>query len=52
MIIDLDQAVFEVSIETKREIKFKGVKETRTALEFDIAVTVDSTEEGKVGAGI
>lgn len=51
-IIELDKAVTEASVETGRKIRLRGVKEKRTALEFDIAVTVDSTENGKVGAGI
>jgi len=52
VIIDLDQAVSEANDETKREVRFKGVKEQRTALEFDVAVTVESTDAGKGGGGI
>lgn len=52
VIIDLDQAVSEANTETKREIRFKGVKEHRTALEFDVAVTVESTESGNGGGEI
>ncbi|MBP6885938.1 MAG: hypothetical protein KBC02_01700 [Candidatus Pacebacteria bacterium] len=52
VIIDLDQAVTEANVETKREVRFKGVKEHRTALEFDVAVTVESTDTGKGGGGI
>lgn len=52
VIIELDQAVSEASIETAREVRFKGVKEKRNALEFDIAVAVDSSVSDKGGAGI
>jgi ribosomal protein S18 acetylase RimI-like enzyme len=52
VIMDLDQAVSEANAETKREIRFKGVKEHRTALEFDVAVTVESTASGKAGGEI
>lgn len=52
VILDLDQAVTEANNETKREVRFKGVKETRTALEFDVAVTVESTDSGNGGGGI
>lgn len=52
VIIDLDQAVSEANNETKREIRFKGVKEHRTALEFDVAVTIESSEAGGGGGGI
>ncbi len=52
VILDLDQAVTEANKETKREVRFKGVKETRTALEFDVAVTVESTDSGKGGGEI
>lgn len=44
VIIDLDTAISEANGETQREIRFKGGKETRTALEFDVAVTVESTD--------
>jgi citrate lyase beta subunit len=44
VIIDLDKAVSEANAETQREIRFKGVRETRTALEFDVAVTVESSK--------
>jgi len=50
VIIDLDQAVSEANKETEREIRFKGIKEQRTAVEFDVAVTVESTDSGK-GSG-
>ena len=46
VIIDLDQAVSEANMETKREIRFRGVKEQRTAMEFDVAVTVESMNSG------
>ncbi|GMX58690.1 MAG: hypothetical protein MCSN_3440 [Candidatus Microsyncoccus archaeolyticus] len=49
VIVDLDQAISEANEETKREIRFKGVREQRTAVEFDIAVTVEST--GSAGGG-
>jgi hypothetical protein len=52
VIIDLDEAVSEANIETKREIRFKGIKEQRTALEFDVAITVESTDSGKAGGEI
>ena len=52
VIIDLDQAVSEANKETEREIRFKGVKEQRTAVEFDVAVTVESTDSGKGGGEI
>ncbi len=52
VIIDLDEAISEANSETKREIRFKGVKETRTALEFDVAITVESTDQGKAGGEI
>ena|SRR3989344_4991119 len=52
VIMDLDQAVSEANAETKREVRFKGVKEQRTALEFDVAVTVESTDTGKGGGEI
>lgn len=52
VIMDLDQAVTEANAETKREIRFKGVKEHRTALEFDVAVTVESTDTTKGGGEI
>src|SRR3989338_696007 len=52
VIIDLDQAISEANKETEREIRFKGVKEQRTAVEFDVAVTVESTVTGKGGGEI
>lgn len=52
VIIDLDEAVSEANSETKREVRFKGVKEQRTALEFDVAITVESTDSGKAGGEI
>lgn len=52
VIIDLDHAVSEANNETKREVRFKGVKEHRTALEFDVAVTVESNNSGKGGGEI
>jgi hypothetical protein len=52
VIIDLDQAVSEANAETKRDIRFKGVKEQRTAVEFDVAVTVESAESNNIGGGI
>ena len=52
VIVDLDQAVSEANAETKREIRFKGVKEHRTAVEFDVAVTVESTASKTGGGGI
>lgn len=52
VIIDLDKAISEANNETDREIRFKGVKEQRTAVEFDVAVTVESTGTGKGGGEI
>jgi hypothetical protein len=52
VIVDLDQAISEANEETQREVRFKGVKETRTALEFDVAVTVESTDTAKGKGGI
>ena len=52
VIIDLDQAVSEANDGTDREVRFKGVKGGRTAVEFDIAVTVESTDTGKGGGEI
>ncbi len=52
VIIDLDRAISEANNETEREIRFKGVKEQRTAVEFDVAVTVESTDSGKGGGEI
>lgn len=52
VIIDLDRAVSEANNETERVIRFKGVKEQRTAVEFDVAVTVESTDSGKGGGEI
>ncbi len=51
VIVDLDQAISEANTETKRDIRFKGVKDTRTVLEFDVAITVESnaTTTGKAG---
>ncbi len=52
VIMDLDGAITEANQGTKREIRFKGVKEQRTAVEFDVAVTVESTESGGKGGEI
>lgn len=52
VIVDLDAAISEANLETKRNVMFKGVKETRTALEFDVAVTVESVDGTKGGGGI
>ncbi len=52
VIMDLDAAVSEANKEAKREIRFRGVKEQRTALEFDVAVTVESNSSGKGGGEI
>jgi len=52
VIIDLDQAVSEANQETRREIRFKGVKEHRTAVEFDVAVTVETTASAETGGKI
>ncbi len=52
VILDLDQAISEANTEAKREIRFKGVKDKRTSLEFDVAVTVESGTSGKAGGEI
>lgn len=52
VIIDLDQAVSEANAETNRVVRFKGVKEQRTALEFDVAVTVESVDSATGGGEI
>lgn len=52
VILDLDKAVSEANTATDREVRFKGVKEQRTALEFDVAVTVESTDSVKGGGEI
>ncbi|OGW84820.1 MAG: hypothetical protein A3A81_07975 [Omnitrophica bacterium RIFCSPLOWO2_01_FULL_45_10b] len=52
VIVDLDEAISEANAETRREIRFKGVKEQRTALEFDVAVTVESSNETTGGGAI
>ena len=52
VILDLDKAVSEVNKETDREVRFKGVKEQRTAVEFDVAVTVESSTSGGGKGGI
>jgi hypothetical protein len=52
VIIDLDQAVSEANAETKRHVRFRGVKEHATALEFDVAVSAESSSSGKGGGGI
>ena len=52
VLLDLDQAVTEANSASAREIRFKGVKEQRTAVEFDVAVTVESTNTTEGGGGI
>ncbi len=52
VIMDLDQAVSEANNETSRVVRFKGVREQRTALEFDVAVTVESNNSVEGGGGI
>jgi hypothetical protein len=52
VIIDLDEAVSEANDQASREVRFKGVKEHRTALEFDVAVTVESTGSSSGGGAI
>ncbi len=52
VIIDLDQAISEANSETKREVRFKGIKEQRTAVEFDVAVTVESSDKTNGGGEI
>ena len=51
-IVDLDQAIEEANKETHRAIRFRGVQGQRTALEFDIAVTVENSSDVSGGAGI
>ncbi len=52
VILDLDAAISEANHEAKREVRFKGVREKRTSLEFDVAVTVESSDTGKAGGEI
>ena len=52
VILDLDSAISEANDEAKREVRFRGVKEKRTSVEFDVAVTVESTDGGKGGGEI
>ena len=52
VLIDLDQAVSEANAEADREIRFKGVKDQRTAVEFDVAVTVENKDSGAGGGEI
>lgn len=52
VIVDLDQAVSEADRQTNREIRFKGYKDNRTAVEFDVAVTVEATNSTTGGGGI
>jgi hypothetical protein len=52
VILDLDTAVSEVNEESAREVRLRGVKEHRTAVEFDVAITVESTNNGSAGGGI
>jgi hypothetical protein len=52
VITDLDEAVSEANAETDREIRFRGVKEQSRALEFDVAVTVESKTSSGGKAGI
>lgn|SRR3989338_5740533 len=52
VLVDLDKAVSEANAETARDIRFKGVREHRTAVEFDVAVTVETSASGKGGGEI
>jgi hypothetical protein len=52
VIMDLDQAVTEANNETARQVRFKGVKDQKNSLEFDVAVTAESTKSGEGGGGI
>lgn len=52
VIIDLDKAISEANNETDRDIRFKGVKEQRTAVEFDVAVTVETVNSTEGGGQI
>lgn len=52
VIIDLDKAISEANNETDRSIRFKGIKEQRTAVEFDVAVTVETVNSTEGGGQI
>ena len=52
VLIDLDSAISEANLLSKHEIRLKGVKETRTAVEFDVAVTVESSDDASGRGGI
>jgi len=52
VILDLDTAVSEANEKTNRDVRFRGVKESRTSLEFDIAVTVSNADKKGMGGGI
>lgn len=52
VILDLDQAVSEANQGTTRVVRFARTNENRTALEFDVAVTVESTASGNGGGAI
>lgn len=51
VITDLDSAVSEANNNTDRTVRFRGVSGERTSLEFDVAVTVESSKSGKTTGG-
>jgi hypothetical protein len=52
VILDLDSGVTEANALSGRNIRFSGVVGQKTALEFDVAVTVESETGSEGGAGI
>lgn len=51
-ITDIDSAVTEVNENRERKFVFKGVRANRTALDFDIAVSIETSESGDAKGGI
>lgn len=52
VIIDLDSAVSEANENTKRKFSFREVSGQKTSLGFDIAVTVEKSDEKNNKGGI
>jgi hypothetical protein len=52
VLLDLDKAVTEVNESSGRVMRFKGVKEARTSVEFDVAVTVERNDNHQGGGEI